>query len=294
MDTRETELANWGEMQPGVEREVAGSSLEVIEPLLAGRFYPAEKEFLSRTIQKYLEAIPPWDLEPPKAIISPHAGLTYSGHVAGMAYAGWKKLPHIKQVVLFGSSAVYDFPGIALPDSQVFKTPLGSMAVNSQQSGKLLRHRFVRKFEAPFLGEHSIELQLPFIQTIFSDALLTPLIVGRAEIGQVSSLIEEIWGGPETRIVISSNLTAKTEPISAEKEGHKNAGLIQKRAWSSLKTAESPGFRALKPFLKIANQKDVICRLALLENVNVAGDSHEETNAFGAFYFFEPEKNLEK
>src|SRR5687768_15170040 len=106
---------------------------EVRPAAQAGKYYPAEPEFLAKVVDDLLaKARPPREDFPPKAIIVPHGGYIYSGEVVANAFAPWRDLQHaVDRVVLIGPSHFYDFPGLALPDTSVFATPLGELAVDS-------------------------------------------------------------------------------------------------------------------------------------------------------------------
>ena len=132
----------------------------------AGRFYPADAEFLAKVVDEYLGAAPE-ENELPKAIIAPHSGFIYSGSVAGSAFRNWIGPAQAQRVVLIGPSHFYDFPGIALPDASVFVTPLGELEVDLEAADTIRNFNFVQVFEAAHEPEHALEVELPFLQRLF-------------------------------------------------------------------------------------------------------------------------------
>jgi hypothetical protein len=144
----------------------------------------------------------------PKALIVPHAGYIYSGPVAASAYARVKPLRDIiRRVVLLGPAHRVRVRGLALPGTQSFETPLGRIPIDREAVNQILPLRQVTTSTAAHALEHSIEVQLPFLQAVLGDFQLIPLAVGDAAPEAVAEVIEALWGGPETLIVVSSDLS---------------------------------------------------------------------------------------
>ncbi|MGN6385204.1 MAG: AmmeMemoRadiSam system protein B [Verrucomicrobiota bacterium] len=270
----------------GVDQEE--NKLDLLEAQLAGKLYPAEKDFLLSMVRKYIDLGECSEGYHPKAIIAPHAGLAYSGRIAGEAYGGWRdSIGNTERIILMAGSGVYDFPGVAIPDSKAIKTPLGVAYFDGEAIGQILKHRFVRRFEAPFLGEPGIELQLPFIQAVFPAVKIVPMIVGRCESALICNLIAELWGGVETKFVISSNLSTKKSAAAAEIHNEQVALTMGEMDGSSIKSGDAVGFRVVKPFLKVARRKKLFCVCTVVENVSVTDNSVTSTEGYGAFQFAE-------
>lgn len=176
-------------------------------PAVAGMFYPADPEELRLMVRQYLtqaEAQGP----PPKAIIAPHAGYVYSGPVAASAYARLAPAHDIiRRVVLLGPSHHVGFTGLAASHAEQFQTPLGGIPVDTACIRKLVELPQVRYLDEAHDLEHSLEVQLPFLQTILDDFKLIPLVVGEADPASVCEVLDAAWDGPETLIVISSDLS---------------------------------------------------------------------------------------
>lgn len=180
-------------------------------PAVAGQFYPARPEALVSMVRGYLEAsrgraaLP----VPPKALIAPHAGYIYSGPVAGSAYGALPegRLSAIRRVVLVGPAHRVGFYGIAAPTNEAFETPLGAVPVDQEGVERVVRLPTVFRFDDPHETEHSLEVQLPFLQCLLQDFTVIPLLVGSASGEEVSRALEIVWGDEDTLVVVSSDLS---------------------------------------------------------------------------------------
>lgn len=181
-------------------------------PAVAGFFYPAEREALEREVRAFLAAVEPdpdRDRDhPAKALIVPHAGFRYSGPVAASAYRQLDDRRNtIRRVVLLGPSHRVALRGIATTSADVFETPLGPVRIDRKAVEQALQLPQVREIDAAHAQEHSLEVQLPFLQCVLDDFELVPLSVGDATAGEVAALLEALWGGDETLILISTDLS---------------------------------------------------------------------------------------
>jgi AmmeMemoRadiSam system protein B/AmmeMemoRadiSam system protein A len=185
----------------------------------------------------------------PKAIIAPHAGYVYSGEIAGKAYQLVASArARIKRVILLGPSHRVAFRGMAVPTANVFKTPLGNIAVDSQAIQQIVGMPSVGFLEEAHTEEHSLEVHLPFLQRVIDDFTLVPIVVGDVNKEEVAAVLEALWGGPETLIVISSDLS-HYEPYEKAREldahtAHKIATLNP-----TLKGSEACGCRPVNGLL---------------------------------------------
>jgi len=176
---------------------------------VAGMFYPANAGELEAFILDALtEASADLDRgdASPKALIVPHAGYIYSGLTAAFAYA-FIQPAAIKRVVLFGPAHRVPFYGIALPDCDAFDTPLGQVRLDQEGMSDALKFPQVVLNAQAHAEEHSLEVQLPFLQTVLNDFELIPLCVGMVEPEAVADVMRALWGGDETVVVISSDLS---------------------------------------------------------------------------------------
>ncbi|ABC32597.1 predicted dioxygenase [Hahella chejuensis KCTC 2396] len=179
----------------------------VRKPAVSGLFYPANAEDLSETVSRYIATSPSFD-HSPKAIIAPHAGYVYSGAIAGVAYSALhNSAKRISKVVLLGPSHRVGFRGIAAPSSDAFSTPLGAIAIDADNLVKLASLPQVVTLDSAHAQEHSLEVHLPFLQQCLDCFELTPLVIGDADAELVAEVLELLWGGDETLIVISTDLS---------------------------------------------------------------------------------------
>lgn len=176
-------------------------------PAFAGSFYPNDEDELKSQISKYLkEAVPPEDIPGNiKALIVPHAGYIYSGPVAAYGYKLLKNKKY-KEVIILGTSHRMMFPNIALTNFEFWKTPLGNVQL-SPLSGNLQKEDYFSSLDEVHAFEHSIEVQLPFLQTVLKDFRITPLATGRVDNHKEIAKTLKNDLNKETLIVVSSDLS---------------------------------------------------------------------------------------
>jgi MEMO1 family protein len=176
-------------------------------PAVAGLFYPADARQLAQDVQQLLTGAE--QSEPiPKALIVPHAGYVYSGAIAASAYATLQSVASIiKRVILLGPTHRVAVQGLALPGVDVFDTPLGSVKLDTNAMQSIAHLSQVTVSTEAHALEHSLEVQLPFLQSVLTEFTLLPLAVGMASAESVAEVLEYVWGDEETLIVVSSDLS---------------------------------------------------------------------------------------
>ncbi len=184
--------------------------MPIIRPAaVAGLFYPVDPAELATAVEQLLDQARTASVQPvPKALIVPHAGYLYSGPTAARAYA--RLLPAcetVRRVVVLGPVHRVPVRGLALPEATAFATPLGQVELDRDAIAAIRPLPQVTINAAAHAQEHSIEVQLPFLQSVLSGFRLLPLAVGDATPAEVAEVLEAVWGGPETVIVISSDLS---------------------------------------------------------------------------------------
>ena len=204
---------------------------QVRPPAVAGAFYPGRSQTLSHDVLAMLAAARPdaarADAPPPKALIVPHAGYIYSGPTAAQAYAQLATVRQtIRRVVLLGPVHRVPVRGLALPGTDYFATPLGEIEIDQDAVAAIRSLRQVVVSPAAHAQEHSLEVQLPFLQLALHDFKLLPLAVGDATPAEVAQVLDEIWGGDETLIVISSDLSHFLPYATAQDVDHETVQAI--------------------------------------------------------------------
>jgi MEMO1 family protein len=175
-------------------------------PAVAGTFYPADAAALRSEVGALLAAARPPAVRA-KALVAPHAGYVYSGAIAASAYKLLERAPRPTRVVLLGPAHTVALEGMALPAVRALRTPLGEVPVDAELEARALGFPEVFEDARAHAREHSLEVQLPFLQQVLGDFSVLPLCVGRARAGEVAAVLEAVWGGPETLVVVSTDLS---------------------------------------------------------------------------------------
>ena len=177
------------------------------EPAVAGQFYPGNASELRSAIRGFFADVQARPGPAPKALIVPHAGYIYSGPVAATAYASLRSYrEQYTRVILLGPAHRVAIKGLALSAADIFRTPLGDVPLDKASIAALDMPE-VMVFDATHQLEHSLEVHLPFLQSVIGSFSIVPLIVGDVAAQTVADVIDALWGGPETLIVVSSDLS---------------------------------------------------------------------------------------
>ena len=256
-------------------------------PAVAGMFYPSDPAILGHMVQRFTEtefAVP----RPYKAIIAPHAGYPYSGPVAGTVYASVRHLaPRIRRVVLLGPAHRHGFGGIAVPSEDGMATPLGVVPLDRAALASVLDIPGVDELPAAFAGEHSLEVHLPFLQHVFTDFILVPLLVGGAAPSLIETVLERLWGGPETLIVISSDLSHYRPYDEACRVDLETSQAIEALQPERLSGNLACGFLPISGLLRRAAALDLrVTTLDLRTSGDTAGE-RSQVVGYGAYGFEE-------
>jgi len=247
------------------------------DPVVAGSFYPANPEELLRTVEGFLTAVPPRDGSSPKAIIVPHAGYIYSGPIAASAYACIQSAG-IRRVVLLGPSHRVLLNGGAASSASAWHTPLGDVPVEAPPGLPILDEAHVQ--------EHSLEVQLPFLQVMLDDFTLIPLVVGQASKEEVADILASLWGGSETLVVISSDLSHYENYKTARKMDSATSQAIVNLDPRGLEPESACGRMPIHGLLHLAKQKGMRAELIDLRNSGDTAGSHDQVVGYGAYAFY--------
>ena len=257
---------------------------QVRQPAVAGLFYPADKQTLEDNIEQYLEQANFGRDIIPKAIVVPHAGYIYSGPVAASAY---KQIIPVKdkinRVVLLGPSHRVAFSGLAVPESDVFNTPLGNIQIDKEGIQLLAGLPQVIASDQAHREEHSLEVQLPFLQEILGEFSLIPLVVGEANQNEVAEVIKRLWGDEHTLIVISTDLSHYHNYNEAKRLDRLTSDAIQNLKPELIDYDDACGRNGLKGMLTVAEEKNLTVDILDLRNSgDTAGDKNRVVG-YGAY-----------
>lgn len=254
-------------------------------PAVAGTFYPADPAALLREVEELLDGADSLVVRfgHPKVVVVPHAGYIYSGATAAQAYAELANARGlIRRVVLLGPVHRVAVRGLALPGADAFATPFGSVPVDADAVRLLDGLPQVVTSAPAHALEHSLEVQLPFLQRILGSFSVLPLAVGEATREEVAEVLERLWGGPETLIVISTDLSHYHAYEDARRIDGDTAGRID-RLDAGLNHAQACGATPLNGLLELARRKGLtIRRLALCNSGDTAG-GRERVVGYAAF-----------
>jgi MEMO1 family protein len=288
-------------------------------PAVAGQFYPGDPQTLRARVQSLLAgaaqlddeqteqpsasrqqqpakgALPRAGVEPsaglaqspepfPKAVIAPHAGYDASGPIAASAYAHLVAGHNvIHRVILLGPAHFVPFQGLAVTQASAFQTPLGAAPVDLEALEKIRSLPQVQILESAHRNEHSLEVHLPFLQVILGDFKLVPLLVGEATPGEVAEVLAALWGGPETCVVVSSDLSHYLDYPAAQQADARTAELIESLNWEELKADQACGCGPIRGLLLLARRRGLRCRTVDLRNSGDTCGMRSRVVGYGAF-----------
>ncbi len=256
-------------------------------PAVAGTFYPASAPALAQELEVYLATAKPPPLRP-KALIAPHAGYMYSGPVAATAYALLRPLKDsVRRVVLLGPAHRVWVPGLALPGADAFRTPLGDIPLDQDAMAEIAPLPQVEVNPAAHAMEHSLEVHLPFLQAVLGTFSLVPLVVGGATPRQVEEVLDRLWGGPETLIVISSDLSHYL-PYAEARARDADTVAAMMRLDTSLVGDQACGAHPVNGLLSLARRRGLEPHLLDLRNSGDTAGDRARVVGYAALAFTEP------
>ncbi len=264
-----------GSQEAKAAMKIRRESLEtgrVRGPAVSGTFYPSGASALRSALSDCLDEAA--RVEPggrPKALVAPHAGYMYSGPVAATAYgtlAPWRD--EIRRVVLVGPSHHVAFRGLGTSSAEYFLTPLGPVPLDLGANLALQELGFVRCRDDAHAAEHSLEVHLPFLQQCLDEFRLVPLVVGEASPVEVAEALNRVWGGDETLIVVSTDLSHFHDYERARQIDAETGMAIRRLDTTSIDGERACGFRGLNGLLAAARERDLV--VAALDERN-SGDT---------------------
>jgi MEMO1 family protein len=277
---------------------VAQAQLRIRPPAVAGFFYPDEPTALRGSVRTYLaeadSKIPPRGAKVPKAIIAPHAGYVYSGLTAAAAYRTLTPAKGtISRVVMMGPCHRVAVRGIALSSADAFRTPLGDVAVDKEAVAAIRSLPGVETSDATHKDDHALEVHLPFLQEILGTSFtIVPMIVGGARQEDVARVLETLWGGPETLILISSDLSHYMPYDAARSVDDAARQAIERLDPAALSDEQACGRHSIKGLLQVARAKGLNVATADVRNSGDTAGDRARVVGYGSWLFTEEEARL--
>ena len=255
-------------------------------PAVDGSFYPADARQLRTVISSFLRAVPVVSGPCPKAVIVPHAGYIYSGAIAASAYARVAcGRDTIRRVVLLGPGHRLAFQGLALSSAESFATPLGSIPLDHPTNVALLSLPGVQILDKAHALEHSLEVQLPFLQEVLSNFSLVPIVVGNTPAEAVAKIIEAVWGGPETLVVISSDLSHYEDYATAKQHDVVTSQAIENLHPEAIGYHDACGRLPMNGLLLVVKKLGLTVTTYDLRNSGDTAGDRDRVVGYGAYGF---------
>jgi len=269
--------------------------MENIRPAaVAGLFYPASNDELVQLVNNELSQVTLKSQHSPLAIIVPHAGYIYSGAIAASVFKYLQNFRSIiKRILLIGPSHRVDFQGLALSNADFFQTPLGKVRLDKNSQVKLLNIPDIQLLDQAHENEHSLEVQLPFLQQVLDSFSLIPIVAGRASAELVAQTIDTIWDGEETLIVISSDLSHYHDYKTAQELDNTTSKAILDLDYTSISSANACGYVGINGLLLFAKNRHL---KASIIDVRNSGDTAGDKNSVVGYggYIFEEQSHAVK
>ena len=254
-------------------------------PAVAGTFYPVDEQALDAMVTQYLEAVHPSG-PVPKAIIVPHAGYVYSGPVAAAAYARLLAVrERITRVVLLGPAHWVAVRGLAGSSADEFVTPLGHVPVDRAAMTTVLALPQVDICDDAHGPEHSVEVQLPFLQVVLETFTAVPLVVGEATPAEVGEVLELLWGASETLIVISSDLSHYYDYDTARRLDRATSRAIEALRPADIGVEQACGRCAIQGLLQVVPRHDLRAETIDVRNSGDTAGPTDRVVGYGAYAF---------
>ena|SRR5580692_124727 len=254
--------------------------MRIRPPAVAGSFYPGDAERLARTVDELVAVARP--APPAKVLVAPHAGYVFSGPIAGAAYRLVLGSAKVRRVLLLGPAHFAHVPGLALPDTDALETPLGAVPVDRGAVEALRPLRQVTQDAGAHAREHALEVQLPFLQRTLGAFAVVPLLVGRSGPAAVAEVLDTLWGGPETLVVISTDLSHYLPYAEAARMDRETADRVLALG-PPLEPPRACGAAPLNGLLHAAKARGLTAELLDLRSSGDTAGPREGVVGYGAF-----------
>lgn len=259
------------------------------KPAVAGAFYPDDAAVLRREVSSHLSrAMAPKSTAVPKAIIAPHAGYRFSGDVAANAYTMLRPAAErISRVILMGPCHRVAVRGLALSGADYFETPLGRIEIDKDAEAGIMDMEQVSVFAPTHAQEHSLEVHIPFLQEILGDFKLVPIVVGETPPAAVAEVLEKLWGGPETVILISSDLSHFLDYNAAQQIDRRTCDAIEHLDPARIERNGACGRFPVGGLLHYAKQHGMTVETLDVRNSGDTAGNKDRVVGYGSWAFYE-------
>lgn len=278
---------------PPAASTAAASGTRVRQPAVAGTFYPRDPQALRRMVADCIGQAPvPLDAAPAEAVIAAHAGYRYSGPTAAAAYrAVAPRRAELERVVVVGPAHRHPVggTGVGISTAAAWRTPLGEVPLDTESAARLVAGGLAVEADAAHAPEHSVEVQLPFVQELLGEVPVLPLVVGRARARDVARVFEAVWNGPETLVVASSDLSHYQDDVTARAHDERTATAILEGRADDVGPHDACGCLPIRGLLLAATRRGLAPRLLDLTTSALATGDAERVVGYGAFAFGPPE-----
>jgi AmmeMemoRadiSam system protein B len=250
---------------------------------VAGTFYPADPRVLRAELESYLSAVK--ETGPvPKALIAPHAGYRYSGPIAASAYGRVRDgRGRIERVVLLGPAHRVCVRGMATSTAESFDSPLGPLTIDRDAVALIEHLPRVQAFDLAHADEHSLEVHVPFIKITLGDVKLVPIAVGDATVDEVAQVLDALWGGPETLIVVSSDLSHYLDYASARALDAETTRAVEELAFEDIGDEQACGRVPIRGLLAAASARGLKAQTLDVRNSGDTSGKRDWVVGYGAW-----------
>ena len=262
----------------------------VRSPAVAGLFYPRDPGELRDAVARHVaQAAPAPDEVVPKALIVPHAGYRYSGPTAGAAYRSVaSRRGQVQRVVVAGPAHRVPVQGVGVTTARAWQTPLGAVEVDTDACQGLLDEGRAVEADDAHRPEHSIEVHLPFLVEVLGPVALIPLVVGRCPPAAVAEALAQVWGGEETLVVVSSDLSHYLDEASARARDQRTRRAILEGRTRDIGPYDACGCIPVAGLMLAARAQGMVPRtLAVATSADSSGDTRRVVG-YGSFAFGPP------
>jgi AmmeMemoRadiSam system protein B len=250
-------------------------------------FYPDDPDELRSLLATCFEdgrGVDDRSVTMPKALIAPHAGYIYSGPIAASAYSELEAARGaVTKVILLGPSHRVPLDGLAVPSADALATPLGLIAVDPDLRQRALAMPGVVTADGPHAAEHSLEVHLPFVQHVLGEVSVLPLVVGRASMETVAAVLDAVWGGPETLIVVSTDLSHYHDYATAKRLDRATADAVEAGRPDMIDDLDACGAYPLRGLLHLAGRRGVTATVIDLRSSGDTAGPRDRVVGYGAF-----------